>query len=143
MLKKILLPLAAAFLVFVPSAFAAPQEAQDCQSLSWSANTEEDLAGYRIYVSPDGVNYGPPVEVPKAETSIACAAIGLTPTTTGHKDYHLHMTAYDTSGNESAPSEAKHLRMMDVTAPSPPQNFCAEITWNDQKKIVCLTITDP
>ena len=64
--------------------------------LDWNANTESDLAGYRIYRSTSSGNYGAPVAtVPASATSFV--ATGLTP---GVK-YFFTITAFDKTGNES------------------------------------------
>ena len=65
--------------------------------LSWTANTEPDLAGYKIYVGFVSGMYG--------------AAVGTVTKTTGEvhglkagTQYYFTITAYDTSGNESRKS---------------------------------------
>jgi hypothetical protein len=80
--------------------------------LSWDANTEADLAGYRVYrqlARPDGTPEGPlarltalPITAP-AYRDVAVKA--------GQR-YIYHVTAVDASGNESAPS-AKALEAVD------------------------------
>lgn len=75
-------------------------------TLSWNANTESDLAGYRIYygISPRSgdcppAGYAEKVDVGKTDTPDK-------PTYTlkdleGGKTYYFSITSYDTSGNES------------------------------------------
>jgi hypothetical protein len=67
-------------------------------TLAWDANPETDLAGYRVYY---GLTSGTPtktLDVGKATTAILQ---GLTATTT----YYAVITAYNTAGVESFPSD--------------------------------------
>jgi fibronectin type 3 domain-containing protein len=68
-------------------------------TLSWTPNTETDLASYRIYVSTNQGSYGAPVATVPAGTAsytVNGLAIGNT--------YYFRITAVDTAGNESLPS---------------------------------------
>lgn len=75
-------------------------------TLSWEANTEPDLAGYKIYYGtsprtgdcPDG-GYSEKIEVEKTTTSEKPSFIvkGLE----AGKTYYFSVTSRDTSGNES------------------------------------------
>lgn len=77
-----------------------PQFTGTCATLSWNANTESDLAGYKLY---DRVTltatpllratYGAQI------TSVTCASLGF-----NAGQHYLTLTAFDTSGNESGPS---------------------------------------
>lgn len=63
-------------------------------TLTWSANTEEDLAGYNVYVGTQPGVYGSPIP----------AGLNTTYTVgnlTGGRTYYFSVTAFDTSGNES------------------------------------------
>jgi hypothetical protein len=65
-------------------------------TLRWNANTEPDLAGYRIYGAKSSGAYGAPVAtVPASATSFV--ATGLEPGVT----YFFVISAFDTAGNES------------------------------------------
>ena len=84
-----------------PPSWAVGPSTGPGSTLSWTANTEPDLAGYRIYYnnSPGGQTIpGPP------------NATILAPTTThtlgaiSDGQYYAKITAYDQSGNESAAS---------------------------------------
>jgi fibronectin type 3 domain-containing protein len=66
-------------------------------SLTWSANTETDLAGYKVYVGTQSGVYGPPITVGKVT---AHQLNNLTMNTT----YFVSITAVDTAGNESVHS---------------------------------------
>ncbi|MYV52528.1 hypothetical protein GT042_08445 [Streptomyces sp. SID3212] len=85
--------------------------------LSWPANTEPDLAGYRIHRSTVR-----PVVVTAANRVSGSAPLTSswyteTPPPTG-ADYHYVVTAVDTNGNESAPSGTASFSTFDKTAPA-------------------------
>ncbi|MCP4255486.1 MAG: hypothetical protein GY775_19195, partial [Candidatus Scalindua sp.] len=62
--------------------------------ISWNANTETDLMGYRVYYGTSSGNYGSPISVGKTKTSCALdLARGMT--------NYFAVTAVDWSGNES------------------------------------------
>ena len=68
-------------------------------TVSWNANTESDLAGYRIYVGTRSGNYGfaGPFEVTnRTNFTIQNLPVGAT--------YFFAVSAFDKSGNESAKS---------------------------------------
>jgi hypothetical protein len=67
----------------------------DSATLHWQANTESDLAGYRVYYGVQSRSYGP--YIPTAKTVTSYTLNGLTP----GKTYYFALTAVDTSGNES------------------------------------------
>jgi len=75
--------------------------------LSWNANTEPDLAGYKVYYGNSSRNYGTPIN---AGNATSYTVTGLTPGT-----FFFAITAYDTSGNESGFSAEASLT---VTATS-------------------------
>ena len=65
-------------------------------SLAWNANSETDLAGYKIYKATSSGAYGAPVAtLPKTTTNYTVT--GLQTGTT----YFFAITAYDNTGNES------------------------------------------
>jgi hypothetical protein len=65
-------------------------------SLAWKANTDSDLAGYKVYKGTSSGAYAAPVTtLPKTTTSYTVA--GLQTGTT----YFFVITAYDNAGNES------------------------------------------
>jgi fibronectin type 3 domain-containing protein len=68
-------------------------------ALTWNANTEADLASYRIYLSTTQGVYGAPVATVPAGTT-TYSATGLQMNTT----YYFVVTAIDSAGNESSPS---------------------------------------
>ena len=68
-------------------------------TVSWNANTESDLAGYRIYVGTRSGSYG--VVGPFEVTNSTSFTIPNLPTGT---TYYFAVSAFDKSGNESAKS---------------------------------------
>lgn len=93
-----------------------------CTGVSWDANTEADLAGYKIYVEKDGVAQTP-VDVGPTETTFPCAGL---PMTEGGS-YALSMKAYDTSGNMSLPSTPVLVDWPDVTPPNAITSICWDV----------------
>lgn len=77
-----------------------PQPAQsEDVVLSWDANQEPDLAGYRIYYGTASGSHSVKIDVGKINSYT------LTHLETG-RTYYFSATAYDTSGNESGFTEA-------------------------------------
>ncbi len=72
-------------------------------TLTWDANTEPDLAGYKVYYGTAPGAYGTPIDVGNVTTyTVTGLADGQT--------YYFAATAYDTVGNESGYSnEVAHL----------------------------------
>jgi hypothetical protein len=66
-------------------------------TLTWNANTESDLAGYRVYRATSSGTYGVPIATIQGNTTSYIAA-GLQFGTT----YFFVVTAFDIAGNESA-----------------------------------------
>jgi len=65
-------------------------------SFAWNANTEPDLAGYRVFYREQGQNYD--YNNPAWEgTETTCTITGLD----GNTTYYFVSRAYDTAGNES------------------------------------------
>jgi hypothetical protein len=67
-------------------------------TLKWNANTEPDLAGYRIYCGTHSTVYDLQLAVEK--TLVTGVVTNLTSGT-----YYCVVKAYDTAGNESGPSQ--------------------------------------
>ena len=68
-------------------------------TLAWNANTEMDVAGYKVYQATASGAYATPIAtLPK--TALSYTAVGLQVGTT----YYFTLTAYDTAGNESQKS---------------------------------------
>jgi hypothetical protein len=63
-------------------------------TLSWAANTDSDLAGYKVYMGTQSGLYGTPIAVGNVTTY---QVTNLQPNTT----YFFSITALDSAGNES------------------------------------------
>lgn len=117
-MKKLFLTVALIFSL-ASSVFAAGGRA----NITWDANTEADLAGYKVYFGTASGQYGPPVDVGRTATPSAPShAIDFAQDGT----YFFAVTAYDTAGNESGFS-AEVSRIIDSTPPAPPNNLRAVI----------------
>ena len=117
-----------ALCVVLMLAWAVPAQAQaatvgaNC-SISWPANTETDLAGYRLYgtLQPSaGSIISRTLDIPKPAgvtptVSTTCAALGLQ---TGGT-LTLQLDAVDTLGNRSAKNTAS-VHIQDVSPPAQP-----------------------
>lgn len=63
-------------------------------TLTWDANTEPDIAGYKVYYGTASRTYGTPIDVGK----VTGHTVG---NLSGGKTYFVSMTAYDSFGSES------------------------------------------
>lgn len=91
--------------------------------LSWGANSETDLAGYRLRYGTVSGTYGSPISVGKV-TSYDLA--GLSSGTT----YYFVVTAYDLSGNESGFSNQASGQPSTVVGPAPTISSATELSTN-------------
>lgn len=82
-----------------PPAGVATVVGEDAVEVSWSPSAEADLAGYRVYRAPEGGAAARLAEVKPAETKWRDPSPGKGGL------YVYTVTAYDQSGNESAPSK--------------------------------------
>jgi len=98
-------------LFLVAAAYAA------VTNLAWDANTETDLAGYKLYQSTVGPT-GPFTYVKTIVKGTLATATADLPDGT----YWWVLTAYDNSGNESGYSNVV-TRTIDTVAPAAPKNF--------------------
>ena len=117
---KIKLLFKVCFLVFfTATSYAAPGDTVSKRiRVSWDANTEDDLAGYRIYLAKELL-----VDVPDpTATRIELVAENLV-----EGDNVFNLTAYDTSGNESFFSNDTIL-VYDGTLPDKPSNVTVQTT---------------
>ncbi len=89
--------------------------------VTWNANTEEDLAGYRLYVGQASGQYGAPVDV----GNVTGHVMEITPEYGA--TYYFALTAYDTSGNESGYSDEATCFVPDGSAPEKPTGLRAII----------------
>ncbi len=96
-------------LLFRVSAFA------ESVTLGWDANTESDLAGYKVYTGTVSGTYTSNIDVGNVvEYTTPDLIVGTT--------YYWALTAYDTSGNESGYSSEVFYLVIDTTAPGVPAN---------------------
>ncbi|HPX18976.1 MAG TPA: PKD domain-containing protein [Deltaproteobacteria bacterium] len=81
--------------------------------VSWNANTEDDLAGYKVYYGTASRSYGSGLDVGNV-TSYRFDNVPL------GRTYYIAVTAYDTSNNESGYSEEASITTgsADVTPPT-------------------------
>ena len=85
-------------------------------TLQWAANSESDLAGYKVYQGTTAGSYGPSIDVKNVTTYRASKLqAGLT--------YFFAITAYDTSGNESPLSEKVSKYIADSSTMSDSDTF--------------------
>ena len=82
--------------------------------LEWDANTEGDLAGYKVYYGGESGSYSDTVDVGNVTFfTVTSLSEGL---------FFFAVTAYDTSGNESDFSNEVSADI-DLTPPSIPTNL--------------------
>jgi len=127
-----------AAVVFPVAAFAQidlPIFETGCTKVRWAANTEPDLAGYRIFVSKDGYAL-PPVEIDETFTSLLCTDL---PFVEGHA-YGVQMTAFDESGNSSEPTPSVGFVWPDGTSPGAPVSVCIVAAVDGEPVEVCISI---
>jgi len=105
--------------VFLITLLAIPLFAASIK-VTWNANTEDDLAGYKIYYGTASGVYGDPIDVGNVTN-------GIIPDVADKTVYYVAVTAYDTSGNESGFSQEVSVDIPDVTAPAAPTNIILEI----------------
>lgn len=89
--------------------------------VNWNPNTEEDLAGYRLYVGTASGQYGEPVDV----GNVTGHVMEITPQ--HGATYYFALTAYDTSGNESGYSDEATCFIPDGVKPEKPTGLRAII----------------
>lgn len=81
--------------------------------VTWKANAEPDLAGYRVYIGTVSGEYADPIEVKQPSCTVT-----LTPET--GMLYYFAVTAFDTSNRESVPSDEAVCFVPDNNAPETP-----------------------
>jgi len=85
-------------------------------NLAWDANSEEDLAGYKVYYGTSTGNYGEPIDVGNiTEYELSVLNEGTT--------YYIALTAYDNSDNESEKSDEEN-----GVAQSPPSTTTSVVS---------------
>ena len=101
--------------------FFAPAAQAATVQVTWNANTEPDLAGYRLYVGQAPGQYGEPVDV----GNVTGHVMEITPEYGA--TYYFALTAYDTSGNESGYSDEATCFGPDGVKPEKPTGLRAII----------------
>ena len=89
--------------------------------VTWNPNTEEDLAGYKIYYGTASGVYGDPIDV----GNVTGHVMEITPQ--HGATYYFALTAYDTSGNESGYSAEATCFVPDGVKPEKPTGLRAII----------------
>jgi hypothetical protein len=112
-MKKLLLSLVFVVL-FAFSVFAASVE------VTWNANTESDLAGYKVYTSTSAAAFA-------GGTATLVATVNAPTVSYIHANvvdgtFFYALTAFDASGNESVFSDIASIKV-DTTAPGKPANL--------------------
>lgn len=105
--RSILVLIAAILVLFPTPGFAASVR------IDWNANSETDLAGYKVYYGTQSSTYTQTVDVGTATTyTIGGAQTGAT--------YYIAVAAYDTAGNESTKSsqQSAYVPVPDTTPPT-------------------------
>ena len=96
-MKKLIIALLFALAFSVSTVFAASDV-----TFEWDLNTEQDMAGYRLYQSASpGIVPAPGLKVGQ---DIPHPTNTYTLTGVGDGTWYWVLTAYDTEGNESLPS---------------------------------------
>jgi hypothetical protein len=80
--------------ILVTLTISSPTSTSGSATLSWAANTDSDLAGYKVYMGTQSGVYGTSIAVGNVTTY---QPANLQPNTT----YFFSVTALDTAGNES------------------------------------------
>jgi len=108
-------------------------------TLAWDANSEEDLAGYKLHYGTQSGNYSVTIDV----QNVTQYTIG---NLEEYQDYYFVATAYDTDANESEYSEEVYYDAEDPPPePLPIPACCADliISQIDAPSEVTYPITGP
>lgn len=105
-------------IVSIPASAQAVTVGANC-TIAWTANTEADLATYRVYgtlaTSPALPGISKTLDVAKTATSTTCLALGLQ----SGGQLMVQVDAVDTVGNRS-PKSIVVTAVQDVTGPTQP-----------------------
>jgi fibronectin type 3 domain-containing protein len=108
--------------------FCIPSYADDANA-SWDANTEPDLAGYKIHYGTESGTYTTTLDVGDS-TTVTIDSLQANTT------YYFAVTAYDQAGNESVFSDEVELFIPpppDTTAPARPTNVTIVLSTSQNK----------
>ena len=103
-----------------PAGFAVRPTREGAVRLTWQPVLCFDLAGYRVYRSEDK-KFSVVADLPETD------ARWLDGEAERGKKYLYYVTALDSSGNESPPTEAEEIVPTDINPPGPPQELTAEL----------------
>ena len=101
LLRDVFPPAAPTGLEAVPGGVA---EAEHSIDLSWTPNTDSDLAGYLVYRQQVSSSSSPAGSTARLTSTPIVAPAYQDRTAIAGQRYAYRVTAIDTSGNESAPS---------------------------------------
>ena len=101
----------------------SPASAATVVRLAWDANSESDLAGYRLHY---GTSPGVYNQTQDAGTATSSEVWNLDPNTT----YYFVVHAFDLAGNESPESNAVSARPVVVVGPRPTISLAVEVATN-------------
>ena len=122
-MKKLIAILAMAIMLMASTAWAVTNV-----SFQWDANTEPDLAGYKIYRSQTSGVYdlaNPVMTIPCTVNDTSCTQTTEMEVPDGI--WYWVATAYDSEGNESGFSN-ELTRTFDTQAPNSPGSFTITVT---------------
>lgn len=94
-------------------------QAADVQ-ISWTANTESDMAGYEVFYGTQSGVYGAPVVI---QDKSATSYLLTLPAPTMGQVFYFALRAFDTSGNRSGYSTEASAFIPDVSAPGAPKGL--------------------
>ncbi|HEV8699841.1 MAG TPA: fibronectin type III domain-containing protein [Candidatus Polarisedimenticolia bacterium] len=106
--------------LFVAVWATLPASAASLVRLAWDANSESDLAGYRLHY---GTSPGVYNQTQEAGTATSLELWSLDPSTT----YYFVVHAFDRAGNESPASNAVSARPVVVVGPAPIVSSAVEV----------------
>jgi hypothetical protein len=120
------------FILFIFLACAVTEAKTVSYTLTWDANFEPDLAGYRVYMATKiGGPYDMQRDLPGVPASPSYNG-DITVTDDKITTFYFVVTAYDTSGLESDYSNEVFKEVDNRTPPAAPQNlnwFQKAIAW--------------
>ncbi len=120
---------------------AGPVLYQDCQ-LTWNANTESNLGGYRAYFGQFASQLNQVKDVGR-QTNVRCSDAKAA----ANGQWYVAVTAYNGSGTESAPSQVMPFELTGLVNPIPPPSLSEptsvqlavrepgfQLTWTDTNR---------
>ena len=102
-------------ILFFLGIFGSPAFANSSIQLTWEANQDPDLMGYRVYMGTSTGSY-PTINEAGLTQSFLFQNLAE------GKSYYFTVTAYDQAGNYSGPSEEVSVEIPDSTPPTLPDN---------------------